>query len=332
VLDDADVRLAVHLGVLVAEGSVDDVLAAVVAHTGADLAQLDAWDGRTAAALAVHGCPPEVSRVLSVDLLADGVFGRRLLGSGTVWLADDPPEPFRRSPHYTGCFAPAGVAAGASTALRTGSGRTTGLVHLASTRPGHFTEWHRTLLGVLAPVLARAAEPPPPTALLPPGWAVSRVRHGRALPVEGRAPAAVVDDHRLRELARRFADHDVPHLHLHWPWAGRWHEVRFLRGAGAGAAVVVGARPVPLPSGLTPRELEVLTALTTGATNQQIASALVVTPRTVATHVENLLEKLDVPSRAAAAVAAVRSGAVWPSEDPRSPRSVDLLLGAGRFR
>jgi ATP/maltotriose-dependent transcriptional regulator MalT len=59
---------------------------------------------------------------------------------------------------------------------------------------------------------------------------------------------------------------------------------------------------------LTPREVEVLELLTEGLTNRQIAERLVVSEHTVHRHVTNLLRKLDLPSRTAAAAHAVRSG------------------------
>ena len=59
---------------------------------------------------------------------------------------------------------------------------------------------------------------------------------------------------------------------------------------------------------LTRREAEVLALLTEGLTNRQIAERLVVSEHTVHRHVTNLLRKLDLPSRTAAAAHAVRSG------------------------
>jgi LuxR family transcriptional regulator, maltose regulon positive regulatory protein len=59
---------------------------------------------------------------------------------------------------------------------------------------------------------------------------------------------------------------------------------------------------------LTPREREVLSLLADGLTNRQIAERLVVSEHTVHRHVTNLLRKLDLPSRTAAAAHAVRSG------------------------
>jgi DNA-binding NarL/FixJ family response regulator len=54
------------------------------------------------------------------------------------------------------------------------------------------------------------------------------------------------------------------------------------------------------PHGLTPRELEVLRLVASGATNRAIATDLVLSERTVDRHVSNILAKLRVPTRAAA--------------------------------
>ncbi|MCZ2526301.1 helix-turn-helix transcriptional regulator [Streptomyces sp. HB2AG] len=59
---------------------------------------------------------------------------------------------------------------------------------------------------------------------------------------------------------------------------------------------------------LSPRELQVLAELTYGRTNREIAERLYITPRTVGTHVEHILAKLDVPNRAAAAARAAAWG------------------------
>jgi DNA-binding NarL/FixJ family response regulator len=51
------------------------------------------------------------------------------------------------------------------------------------------------------------------------------------------------------------------------------------------------------PKGFTPREIEVLRYIMTGATNQQIAAELGISLNTVKFHVKNILEKLQVKSR-----------------------------------
>ncbi len=69
--------------------------------------------------------------------------------------------------------------------------------------------------------------------------------------------------------------------------------------AQAGVAAVPGSAPVPgdLVEQLTPRELEVLQLMATGATNQEIAGQLVVSRGTVKAHTASIYRKLDVANR-----------------------------------
>lgn len=61
---------------------------------------------------------------------------------------------------------------------------------------------------------------------------------------------------------------------------------------------------------LTPREIDVLEQIVTGATNKEIAEILHITENTVKIHLRNILEKLHVQNRLQAAVHAVREGLV----------------------
>lgn len=61
---------------------------------------------------------------------------------------------------------------------------------------------------------------------------------------------------------------------------------------------------------LSDREMEVLTLVVDGLTNQEIADKLVVSPETVKTHMRHLMEKLSVSDRTQAAVKALRDGLV----------------------
>ena len=54
-------------------------------------------------------------------------------------------------------------------------------------------------------------------------------------------------------------------------------------------------------AGLSAREREVLDLVAQGARNKQIASSLVISEFTVKRHVQNILQKLELPSRRAAA-------------------------------
>ena len=51
-----------------------------------------------------------------------------------------------------------------------------------------------------------------------------------------------------------------------------------------------------------------MTLLAEGLTNRQIAERLILSEHTVHRHVTNILRKLDLPSRTAAAAQAVRAG------------------------
>jgi ATP/maltotriose-dependent transcriptional regulator MalT len=64
----------------------------------------------------------------------------------------------------------------------------------------------------------------------------------------------------------------------------------------------------PVPFGLSPRELDVLRQLPKGLSDKEIGDELFISHRTVMRHMTNILTKLDVPTRTAAAAAAVRHG------------------------
>jgi pimeloyl-ACP methyl ester carboxylesterase/DNA-binding CsgD family transcriptional regulator len=94
----------------------------------------------------------------------------------------------------------------------------------------------------------------------------------------------------------------------HHPWRGD--------ASGTGAAIASaldprpgqGAHAAPLAQSLTAREREVLTLVARGFSDSAIAEQLVLSTHTVHRHVANIRNKLNLPSRTAAAAFAVRAG------------------------
>jgi DNA-binding CsgD family transcriptional regulator len=66
----------------------------------------------------------------------------------------------------------------------------------------------------------------------------------------------------------------------------------------------------PRPAGLTPREFEVLRLVALGHSDREIADACFISRYTVTKHVANILAKLGVGSRTAAAALAHRDGLI----------------------
>jgi DNA-binding NarL/FixJ family response regulator len=93
-----------------------------------------------------------------------------------------------------------------------------------------------------------------------------------------------------------------------------------IKAAGAGvvhldsAAARQLARRMAAPkvglASLTVREREILALVARGLSNQEIADRLVISERTARTHVSNMLNKLQLPSRTQAALLAIREGLI----------------------
>jgi NarL family two-component system response regulator LiaR len=64
----------------------------------------------------------------------------------------------------------------------------------------------------------------------------------------------------------------------------------------------------PTEEPLTEREVEVLKLVAQGLTNQEIAERLVISERTVSTHISNILSKLHLANRTQVALYALREG------------------------
>jgi predicted ATPase/DNA-binding CsgD family transcriptional regulator len=162
--------------------------------------------------------------------------------------------------------------------------------------------------------------------------------HGRADPgwsarLHGAADQALADlGHALEPLEERLADLDRQRLRTAMGTeafdaeyaAGRTldlvraahqarHGIPAERAAPPAGALVSkpdAALPGEAVSVLTPRELDVLKLVAQGLSNSDIARRLVLSEHTVHRHLANILRKLDISSRAAAAAWGVRTGLV----------------------
>jgi DNA-binding NarL/FixJ family response regulator len=85
---------------------------------------------------------------------------------------------------------------------------------------------------------------------------------------------------------------------------------RSLRRSGAALATGNGNGTRNGEVRLSPREREILALLADGKSQAQIAASLVISSKTVATHIQHLLSKLGVHSRAQAVAMAYRVGLV----------------------
>jgi DNA-binding CsgD family transcriptional regulator len=70
------------------------------------------------------------------------------------------------------------------------------------------------------------------------------------------------------------------------------------------------------PSGLTAREVEVLRLVSRGLSAKQVASRLVISPKTARNHIEHIYTKIGVSNRAGASLFAVQQGLLADDEAP----------------
>jgi DNA-binding NarL/FixJ family response regulator len=79
-----------------------------------------------------------------------------------------------------------------------------------------------------------------------------------------------------------------------------WEQALAVRGAVMIPPTPPAKSPPTYPDGLTVREVEVLRLLAQGLTDAQIAEHLIISPRTVNTHLRAIYGKIQVSSRSAA--------------------------------
>jgi DNA-binding CsgD family transcriptional regulator len=221
---------------------------------------------------------------------------------------------------------PAGFREGLAVGLFTSDGRHLGVLGLSTDTDRHPTEAARDLIGVLAPTIANAVDPLRGLARVAgmigdarAGIVLTRAGTTMALPGLPSHPLLATGSEVLTVAAQRRT-------------VGRVHGsflCPFPTGDAQGGHVLITMLACPPDSpqhlsgvvlvsppgylhGLTRRELEILGLIVEGWPNWRIAAALALAQRTVNTHLEHILAKLEVPTRTVAAVRALRFGLYVP--------------------
>lgn len=229
-------------------------------------------------------------------------------------------------PTWADCLLPAGFREGLGVALFEPGGPHIGVLGLLSSSSASPSAGVRDRIGRISPLIARGLSPM--RSLLATARIVQGATSGVVLLRDGTTyPLPGLGDHpllRADSQAVRIAQETLLAGQIYrsflWPThddAGTTGHVRVTALAATEEPdFVLGAllvTPDAACRGLTPRELQVLGLLVEGSSNQQIARRLAVAPRTVAAHLEHLLDKMQAPTRTLAAVRAEREGCYVPA-------------------
>jgi DNA-binding CsgD family transcriptional regulator len=282
------------------------------------------WDRRTAA-------------YLDGPVLVDEIEQLGMTRCHTPLRVADFPLPASELRSWAECLLPAGFREGLGMCLFAADGRHLGFLGLFTGSHTVPSDAARDLLAALGPALAQAIDPLRSAAAAAhmvhsatAGVILTRSRGVLALPgLPGHA--ALSPGSPVLAAAREMLDGPQTSFLLPAPAEPRG----YLRVTGLEVpkdglphlSAIVVLSPCGDLHGLTRRELEVLGLLIAGWQNNRVANRLAVTQRTVATHIEHILTKLDADTRALAAVRAQRRGLYIPPallartrEHPRSQR------------
>ena len=289
----------------------DAVLTALLSVVSPCAAAVERWDpvrGRHETVVS-HGYRDEALGVMEASFHEDVRFPLVRSGGRPLRVCDIHPAE-RCGPMFEQVILPARFTDGVSLCLSS-SGRYVGSLH-ASTSSADVDDEAVALLRLLSADLASLVDPlgglPVPAPASGSGVFAWSPADDRSLALSASARPELVSAG--SPLAAVLSPSRWPSRLGRHLLVVRGAEVLAVEARPAGSWVVVEHRPVAAPAGLSLRELEVLAALATGATNRLVARSLGITERTVATHVEHLLAKLGVGNRAGAAAFAVEAGLV----------------------
>ncbi len=284
-------------------------------------AQISAWDEQrqTHYIIATRGYPPRVQMALNGTHYRDDLVWQFLERSDGAVFWRDCPFDRSESAFYSQALAPHGYREGGTVLLRDPKRGYLGMLAINLETYQAPAEDARMLLGIigagLAPLmdrfdvarrLAAACAPQRAAAVYHPHWG------WMDLTGDGLPPVSFL------EMVRIPAPTELP-IRSNWrDPAAQWSHAR----KGLMTSIAYELYPIhekncevlltwsreATPYKLTTRETDVLAAVARGLSNAEIGRQLGVSVRTVSTHVERILNKLDVSTRAAAASIAVRLG------------------------
>jgi DNA-binding CsgD family transcriptional regulator len=221
-------------------------------------------------------------------------------------------------------FRPEGLMEGLVSTLTTPDGRYVGVLDISVSDRRHPSDEACAIVGHLAPALANLTDPLQSARALAASLddestALAILPGVQAFPLLGEPDPVLLDARApLLEEATRALDGRRPMAAFLWPHAdGGWYGCRAV-GCRDHVTVLL-LREDPEVHGLTLRELEVLTFLAEGLSNEDIARKLWIAHRTARTHVEHIFAKLEVSTRAAAVARATQEGLLVP------PTAIELL-------
>ncbi|MGA5303098.1 LuxR C-terminal-related transcriptional regulator [Nucisporomicrobium flavum] len=294
-----------------------------------DAALISLFDAerRVQVPVARRGYEP-IHQYLDSSTFVDEIERASLLRAARPMRVKDLPVAPMELPTWAEHLQPAGFREGLGAGLITPDGRCLGLLWFNSGDVTPASDEACALLQRVLPLIAAALDPLRSVRTIAgivgeADAAAVLTRSGRIEPLPGRAGHPVVHPgSAVADVAAARLERDGACTSFLYPVdagirTGELVRVTALSCAavapGTFRAVLLVATAPPL-HGLTRRELEVLGGLVEGWSNARIAAALFVSPRTVISHVEHVMAKLDAGSRTMAAMRAARQGLYLPVE------------------
>ncbi len=207
---------------------------------------------------------------------------------------------------------PSGFHEGSTMCLRLPDGRYVGAYHMSWSRPAEATDERREITERFRPFLAEVCDllrTPRilADALAPTAFAMVASSTGAAFQLPNRPPGPHLGEGgALRRLILEKLGRRAPRRFVWSDETGCCHRVEIVPCRGD--LVLVTEELAPWPHNLSLREIQVLHLVADGASNPQIGQQLFVSPRTVSTHIEHILDKMGCSSRAQLAAMAMSEG------------------------